>query len=131
MISKYKIVRDYLLAISSGKKGDELEQFFDKSIVQVEYPNLLTKKLTKRNLQDIKEASIKGAKVLKKQQYEIVKHYECFNTIVIEAKWTGILAVPIGDLGVGNKMEAHFAQFYEFRGNKIAHLRNYDCFKHF
>lgn len=50
-------------------------------------------------------------------------------TVVVEASWEGILAVPIGeDTPAGTVMRARFARFYEFRDGRIAAQRNHDCF---
>ncbi len=51
---------EFINAIDEGKCGDELDQFYDPSVVQTEYPNLLSKEIVERTLDDIKKASISG-----------------------------------------------------------------------
>ncbi len=119
-----EIVKDFLKALSDGKSGDEITCFYDPEATQIEYPNLLTKGIVKRNLQDLHESSIKGTKVLTKQTIEIVKSYSLGDTVIIESIWTGKLAV-------GEEVKAYFAQFYEFRNGKILVQKNYDCFENF
>ena len=121
----------FIQAISEGKSGEELNEFYDETVVQVEYPNLLTKKIIARNLGEIKAASISGKKVISNQQYEIIKSYAIENTVIIEAIWSGKLSIPLGKLNAGDEMKAYFAQFFEFKNNKIVNQRNYDCFEDF
>tara|TARA_B100000965_G_C19273800_1_gene618469 strand:+ start:250 stop:645 length:396 start_codon:yes stop_codon:yes gene_type:complete len=130
-MNRIDVVMKFLEAISEGKTGDELDMFYDENVIQIEYPNLLTKNLTERDLRALKEASEKGAQVLKSQSFELIKAYECGDTVIIEAKWTGVLAIPIGKLSIGDEMKAHFAQFFDFKNNRIIRQRNYDCFENF
>jgi hypothetical protein len=51
--------------------------------------------------------------------------------VIIEAIWTGTLAIPLGNIPIGGQMKAWFAQFYEFKDGKIIKQRNYDCFEPF
>ena len=122
---------EFIKAISEGKIGEELTNFYDESASQIEYPNLLTKKIIERNLDTIKDASIKGQQVISSQNYEIIKTYSCGDTVIIEAIWTGKLAIPLGALQAGDEMKAYFAQFFEFKDNRIVEQRNYDCFENF
>jgi hypothetical protein len=121
----------FIEAISSGKAGEELNEFYHQSVTQVEFPNLLTRKIAERDLNALKEASLKGKQVISSQNYQIVKSYSCGNTVIIEAIWTGKLKIPIGKLQAGDEMKAYFAQFFEFENNKIVKQRNYDCFEDF
>lgn len=130
-MNRIDVVKNFLEAISEGKIGDELDKFYDENVIQIEYPNLLTKNLTERDLKTLKDASEKGVEVLKSQSFELIKAYECGDTIIIEAKWTGVLAIPIGKLSIGDEMKAYFAQFFDFKNNRIVRQRNYDCFENF
>ena len=125
------IVHEFLQAISQGKSGDELKDFYDEDVIQTEFPNLLTRKTIKRNLNDILDASIRGKQVISSQNYEIIKSYAVDDFVIIEAIWTGILAVPVGKLAAGDKMKAYFSQIFEFKNGKIIAQKNYDCFEDF
>ncbi|CAF1559495.1 unnamed protein product [Didymodactylos carnosus] len=123
------IVKNYLNAI---EKGDELDQFYAIHVEQTEYPNRLVPNGITRDLTALKEASLKGQKVLTSQTYDIQRSYVSGNTVIIEAIWTGTLAVPVGQIPIGGQMKAWFAQFYEFdEVGKIVRQRNYDCFEPF
>jgi ketosteroid isomerase-like protein len=125
------IVTEFLKALSDGKSGDELKQFYDEEVVQTEYPNLLTGKTIARNLVEILEASVRGKQVITGQNYEITKSYAVDDNVIIEAIWTGVLAIPLGKLAAGDEMKAYFSQIYEFKNGKIIKQRNYDCFEKF
>ena len=110
---------------------EAIRAFYHPDARQVQYPNLLTKNLADRTVDNVCEGFEKGKKVLSKQTYEIIKSYETENTVIIQAIWRGQLAIPIGSKAAGDEMKAYFAQFFEFGGDKIIKQRNYDCFETF
>lgn len=126
-----QIAEQFIKRLQSRNSAEELIQFYHEDIEQIEFPNTLTKNKTIRNLEDLKLASERGKKVLQKEEYEILKSYSFDNTVIIEALWTGTLAIPLGNIPVGGQMRAYFAQFYEFKDEKIIKQRNYDCFEPF
>jgi hypothetical protein len=126
-----KITRNFIKAIEQGKTGEELDKFYHKDIEHITYPNVLTKNLTKRNLDELKEASERGKSILSKQTYDILRSHVVGKTVILEAIWTGTLNIAIGQTPAGGKMKAHFAQFFEFKNGKIIGQRNYDCFETF
>ena len=62
------------------------------------------------------------------QRVELLKIFADDGTVVVEAEWSGTLAVSIGDLEPGTVMRARFAQFLELQDGRITAQRNYDCF---
>jgi hypothetical protein len=68
-------------------------------------------------------------KILARQRYEIASEIARADRVVIEARWSGVLVVPVGTLATGAEMEAHLAIFWEMSGGKIIVQRNYDCFE--
>lgn len=126
-----EIVRRFIDVLQNRKSSEELVEFYHPEVVQIEYPNALTKALTARNLDALKSASDRGMKVLQREHYEIIRAYVCESTVIIEVIWRGVLNVPVGGMAVGSEMKAHFAQFFEFKEGKIIHQRNYDCFEPF
>ena len=131
MSNHLQTVRQFLEALNTRGSGSSLQDFYHPEALQVEYPNTLTKNLTERDLPALKAASERGKKVLSGQHYEIVRSYIAGDTVIIEAIWTGTLAIPIGQIPSGGEMKAWFAQFFEFRDGKIFRQRNYDCFEPF
>lgn len=131
MTNLTQIAEEFIKTLQNRNSSEELIRFYDKDIEQTEFPNILTKSKTVRNLDELKQAAEKGRKVLLKEEYHILKSYSVDNTVIIEALWTGTLAIPIGNIPIGGQMKAHFAQFYEFKDGKIIRQRNYDCFEPF
>lgn len=131
MNSNVQIAIDFLKAVSSRKSPEELRVFYHTDIEHIEYPNAITKNTTFRNMDALLEGAEKGSKVLVKEEYEIIKSYGFEDSVIIEAIWTGTLAIPLGKLQPGDKMKAYFAQFFEIKDGKIFRQRNYDCFEPF
>ena len=71
-----------------------------------------------------------GQKAMRAQRFELLGAIEGAgaDSVALEVQWTGTLAIPLGSLPAGGQMRARFAVFLEFRGDKIARQRNYDCF---
>ncbi|WP_445634001.1 hypothetical protein NSTC745_05747 [Nostoc sp. DSM 114161] len=125
------IAKNYLQAIEEGKTGDELAIYYSQSVEQIEYPNRLIPNGAKRNIEDLKEASLKGKNILISQKFDIQKLYVVGNTVILEAIWTAKIAVPLGKIPSGEQIKAYFAQFIEFENGKIVRQRTYDCFEPF
>jgi hypothetical protein len=122
---------DFLRALENRQSGVDIERFYHDDVQHTEYPNAIRRNLTLSSLDDLKQASEKGRQVLRKEAYEIVKSYVFGNSVIIEAAWTGTLAIPLGTLKAGDEMKAYFAQFFEYLDGKIIRQRNYDCFEPF
>jgi ketosteroid isomerase-like protein len=126
-----QVVAAFIHTLQNRESASELIHFYHPDIEQIEFPNTLTRIKTVRTLEGLKSASEKGKAVLQKEHYEILKTYTFGNTVIIEAVWTGTLAIPLGAIPIGGEMKAYFAQFYEFKDGKIIKQRNYDCFEPF
>ena len=122
-------VRAYLGALQAGEVGDSLKRFFSEDVRQIELPNRLNPLGQESDLSSMLKRSEQGRKILSKQCYEIVSEIALGCRAAVEARWTGVLAVPLGTLSAGSEMKAHFAMFFEFKEGKIASQRNYDCFE--
>jgi ketosteroid isomerase-like protein len=122
-------IRAYLAALESGNPGPTLRGFFTEDVLQIELPNRLNPNGKQSDLATMLQRSQQGTKVLSLQSYQIVSEITQGSRVAVEAKWTGVLAVPFGTLQPGSEMTAHFAMFFEMREGKIALQRNYDCFE--
>src|SRR5690606_29276186 len=123
------LVRQYLAALQTGEAGDGLAQFFTSDAVQVELPNALNPKGQTSDLPTILSRSLQGLRVLSSQTYEIVSEMAVGDAVAVEAKWTGVLAIPLGTVAPGAQMHAHFAMFSTIRDGRRHRQRNYDCFE--
>lgn len=122
---------DFVRAVQNRTSPDDISRFYHPDIVQTEYPNGITKNTVHRDLQALKDAAIRGSKVMQRERYEVVNTHVNGNTVVLEVIWIGTLAIPIGNLPAGGEMKAYIAQFYEFKDGKVIKQRNYDCFEPF
>lgn len=123
------VVREYLKALEDGEVGESLGRFFSENAIQIELPNKLNPAGGKSDLETLKKRSEEGKKLLKKQTYTIKTEIIEGDNIAVEAEWTGVLAIPIGELAAGYEMKAHFAIFFTFENGRIVLQRNYDCFE--
>lgn len=121
-------IRRYLDAVSRMAAGPELAAFYTPDAVQEEYPNRITPVTARRNLEDILQAAERGRKLLARQSFEILDAVAAGDSVALEMRWTGVLAVPAGTLPAGGELKARFAVFIRIRDGRIAEQRNYDCF---
>lgn len=121
----------FVAAIEADAPWDVIAGFYAPDIVQEEFPNRLLPNGAARDLAALADANAKGRHVLASQRYEVLNALGAGDTVVLEAKWSGTLAVDIGALKAGDVMRARFAQIFEFRDGLIVRQRNYDCFEPF
>lgn len=124
-----EIVRDYLNDLASGTTGERLAAYFTADAVQIEYPNRLNPRGGRSDLATLLRRAEQGRNVLRRQSYEITSAVVQNDRVAVEAVWTGILAIELGELKPGAELKAHFAMFFEFQDGKIRSQRNYDCFE--
>jgi hypothetical protein len=125
------IANQFIRTLEHRKSADDLLQFYHPDVKQIDFPNTVTRNRKVSTLKDIREAIEQSKKMLQKEEYEVLNSWSFENTVIIEAIWTGTLAVPMGNIPAGGQMKAYFAQFYEFKEGKIFKQRNYDCFEPF
>ncbi|MGB3339444.1 MAG: nuclear transport factor 2 family protein [Devosia sp.] len=73
----------------------------------------------------------KEGKVLTAQRYIIGDVIEAGDRVVMEARWEGDLAIPVGKLAMGNIMVAHLCMVFRLKDGRIIEQRNYDCYEDF
>lgn len=125
------IAGEYLKAIEDGATGEDLARFFTPDVLQEEFPNRLTPRGARRDLDEILEASVRGQQVLSAQSYRIENQVTAGSQVVLEVDWSGTLEVPVASLAPGDQMKARFCVILEFEGDRITRQRNYDCFEPF
>jgi ketosteroid isomerase-like protein len=122
-----EIVKAYFEALE--RSPDSVHDFYHPDVVQEEFPNRFLPLGARRGLQELREASDRGRKVMASQRFEVVSMFADGDTVIVESEWSGTLAVPLGDATpAGSVMKARFAQFFVFDAGKIVAQRNYDCF---
>jgi ketosteroid isomerase-like protein len=121
--------RAYLRAIEDGTLQETWAQFFAPDVVMQWFPNRLSPNGSTSNLAGLSAAIERGKQIMVRQKYEIRNAMADGDRVVLEATWTGTLAVPLESIPAGGEMRAHFAMFLEFHNGKIIGQRNYDCFE--
>jgi len=124
-------VREYLQALEAGATGEALRRYFAADAVQIELPNRLNPKGGRSDLATLLRRSEEGKAVLQRQTYEVGMAVAQGDRVAMEARWTGVLAIPLATLKAGDAMVAHFGMFFELEGGRIKLQRNYDCFEAF
>lgn len=125
MTNNVELARSFIAAIESGK---EAAPFLHEDVIQEELPNAMSPKGKRANRAQMLEASIKGAKLLSAQRFEVRTAIGEGDRVALEADWTGTLASTLGPYPAGHTFRARLAMFFEFRDGRIISLRNYDCY---
>lgn len=129
--------RQFMAAIESdclraaGDLTNTADAFYADDVVQEEFPNRFVAAGAQRTRSELREAAVRGRKVMRAQRFEPRTALAIGDTVILEVLWVGTLAVPIATLAAGDEMRAHFAVFLEFRDGLIAVHRTYDCFEPF
>jgi len=105
----------FMKAIASTAPAHEISAFYAPDVVQEEFPNRLLPNGASRDLAALRDAGEKGRKPMSGQTIEIVNAVGTGDCVVIEAIWTGTLAIGLGVLKPGDQIKARFAQVFEFR----------------
>lgn len=113
------------------EEDGDASAFFTDDVVQREYPNRFVPEGATRDLAGLREAAVRGRKVIRGQRFDIVRALETGDEVALEVVWTGTLNVAVGKLAEGDAMRAHFGVFLTMRDGRIASQRNYDCFDPF
>jgi ketosteroid isomerase-like protein len=127
--TRIELAKAYLAAVEAGATGDALAAFYTDDVIQEEFPNRLVPDGARRDLAALLHGAERGQKVMRAQTFQLLGAVEAGDMVALEVQWTGTVAIPLGSLPAGGQMRARFAVFLEFRGEKIARQRNYDCFE--
>jgi ketosteroid isomerase-like protein len=126
------LVRRFLDLVDRGTRGDvDLTAFADlmhPDIEQRELPNRFAPAGAVRDLAALRKNADAGRRLMKEQRYEIETAIAMGDVVAVEGRWTGVLAIALGDLPAGHVLRAHLAMFFELKDGKIWRQRNYDCF---
>ncbi|MBO9587362.1 nuclear transport factor 2 family protein [Devosia sp.] len=132
MSENIELVKRYVAAVERFDL-DEVEQLIDPEMTFQELPN----RIRPAGGRDDHAAILAGLrragerKVLSSQRYVLGDIIEAGDRVVVEGRWEGTMAVPLGRLQVGDKMIAHLCMIFGIRDGKIAWQRNYDCYEDF
>lgn len=128
MSKQIELVKKYLDSVEKLELNTEI---LHEDYLQWELPNLLNRSGQKSDLKDSVKRLAAAKNILSSQEYQITSTLEQKNTVVMEAKWTGKMAIHAGALKAGQELKAYFCMIFEFKDEKIHRIRNYDCFENF
>ena len=132
MSGNINLVKRYVAAVERFNL-DEVEKLIDGGMTFEELPN----RIRPAGGTDDHAAILAGLaragerKVLYSQTYVLGDMVEAGDRVIVEGRWEGTMAVPVGRLQVGDKMVAHLCMIFGIRDGKIAWQRNYDCYEDF
>jgi ketosteroid isomerase-like protein len=132
MSEQLEIVNRYLKLVESLELNEEnAEDILHSDYLQWELPNLLNKAGQTSDAGDSYKRMQVAKSILAVQKYEVTKTMEQADVVVIEAIWTGEMALDAGSFHKGQVLKAFFCMIFEFQSGKIHRVRNYDCFEAF
>lgn len=125
-------IRTYLHLIETFQTDPALfEGILHADFVQTELPNALNSAGQTSDRADLFRRMGLGKAMLTAQHYEVSTAFESGNQAVVEAVWTGTLAIDAGPLKKGQSLTAHFCMVFDLANGLIVRQRNYDCFEAF
>lgn len=125
------LVRRYFQTIERSPGDDALAAFFTPDARQHEFPNRLVERGAARTVPDLLEGNRRGRKVVQDQRYVIENALVDGDRLAVELHWTAELKVPLGKLGVGERLSARCGVFFRFEEGLISEQHNFDCFEPF
>lgn len=130
MSAQIQLVKKYVSLVESlGLDEHSAAELMHSDYEQWELPNQLNKAGQKCDRADSIRRMQAARKMLATQKYEISTILEQGKVVVMEAAWSGVMAIDAGPLKRGQTMKAFFCMFFEFKDEKIHRVRNYDCFE--
>ena len=126
------VVKAYVAAVERFD-GKAAAAFMDEAIRFTELPN----RIRPKGGTDDKAALLAGLEraasrqLLREQRYHLVSEMEAGDRVVLEARWEGVLAQPLGKLAAGETMVAHICMLFRVQDGRILEQRNYDCYEDF
>jgi ketosteroid isomerase-like protein len=121
--------RAYLVAVERGANAAEIDRFLHTEVVAEVFPNRITPRGRRYSRDDMLRGPALGKKLLPDQHYEITSAIATGDRVIVEALWTGTLAIAFGEMAVGTPLRAHIAMILEFRDGLLIAQRNYDCYE--
>jgi len=122
------LARRYLRALE--ERTSITDFLHDEAIIEV-LPNRLDPKGTRRKKAEALSDVERGRKLLSSEHYEVTSAISSGERAVLEVNWTGVLAVALGALKVGDSLRARCSMHFVMREGRVLSQTNYDCFEAF
>lgn len=128
-------VRRFLAAMEQSAESPAaaaaLSAYVAPDAIAVEFPNRLTPKGARRDMDAMRQAGERGRAVCPTQRFVVRSIVAVGDLVAVELEWIATVSTTIGSIPSGGQLRAQFAAFYEMRDGRIVALRNYDCFAEF
>ena len=119
----------FVQTVAAQAPWAEIEPYYAPDVSQEEFSQPASAQGHRSQSGSPARGQRQGPQVIKAQTIEIVNAVSSGQCVVLEAIWTGTLAVGFGTLKPGDQLRARFAQVFEFKNGLIWRQRNYDCFE--
>ncbi len=96
-----------------------------------EFPNAITPKGQIRGWEAMMKGIAASKALLQWHRFDITATHLTEETVIIEAIWTGKLAIDAGSLKKDQELRASICFLFEFKDGLIYRQRNYDCYDPF
>lgn len=124
-----KTVESYLRLIETFSTDREAyEQLLHPEARFVVHPNLIDPNGSERDLDAALGGVAVGRALLQHQQFDLTGTVSDGTRVVVEAIWTGTVAIDTAKLTRGQSLRAHICMVFELEDGRIRHQRNYDCY---
>ena len=123
------VVLRFLEAVAEGHGAAELELFLHPDFRQRELPSLVKPWVAERGRAETVRGAEAGRQLLASQRYDVDEVVECGERVVLQLRWTGVLATGFQGLEAGDELRAHVALFATLQDGLIVHQASYDCYE--
>ena len=120
-------VRALFQALESFDSG-AAAKLYTYDVWQTEMPNKLKPAGDQRGLAALLADIDRSKSILRSQRYFVTNMLASEEMVMVEYQWSGVVAVAVGGLEAGSKMQGYCTMVLEFRSGLIAVQRNYDSF---
>ncbi|SMH54321.1 nuclear transport factor 2 family protein [Maritimibacter sp. HL-12] len=98
---------------------------------RIEFPNRLKPDGGRQKVTEMLAEADRAKALLTAQSYEVNRTATGDALVIMELTWRGTLAAGVGGLSAGDVITAHCVAAFDFEGDRIVAVRNYDCFEAF
>ncbi|BDZ65268.1 nuclear transport factor 2 family protein [Agromyces mangrovi Wang et al. 2018] len=129
--SSTQVLLRFYDAIASGASGDALRPHLADDAVVAEHPNAIAPTGAVRGMEEMLEASARGAGLLAWQRYDVRDIEAHGDRVIARLTWSAEVLHDAGPLAAGQVLRAHIAQFARVADGRISELETYDCYEPF
>ncbi len=118
-------------ALAAGAAGEDLRHHLAPDVVVTEHPNAIAPAGAVRDLEEMLDASVRGAGLLAWQRYDVREIEAHGDRVIARLDWSGEVAREAGPFAAGQVLRARVAQFARVADGRIRELETYDCYEPF